>query len=90
MEQLGDVGHVETHLSLFGDRVSFDARQTYHRLRNRSGCTQWYSKVMRLKWKLNSVRLKIVLILTRVRCMACTKRTVGSEMVLDAPDGSPR
>jgi hypothetical protein len=75
MEQLGDVGHVETRLGLFGDSVSVGARQTYHRLRNRSGCTQWNSKVMRLKWKLNSVHLKIVLILTRV---------------LDAPDGSHR
>ena len=44
----------------------------------------------RLKWKLVSVRLEIVLILTQDRCMVCAERTIGSEIVLDAPDGSPR
>ena len=24
------------------------------------------------------------------RCMVCAKRTVGSEIILDAPDGTPR
>ena len=43
-------------------------RQTYHRLRNRFGHTKWYYKVMRLKWKLNSVCLEIVLIFTQDRC----------------------
>jgi hypothetical protein len=48
MELLGDVGHVESHLFLFGDYVSLGARlvqglrQTYHRLRNRFGYTRWY------------------------------------------------
>ena len=31
----------------------------------------------------------IVLILTQDRCI-CVKRTIGSEIVLDAPDGTPR
>ena len=39
---------------------------------------------MRLKWKLVSVRLEIVLILTEARCIVCTERTRGSEIVLDA------
>ena len=43
-----------------------------------------------LKWKLNLVDLEIVLILTQDRCMVCAKRTIGSENVLDAPDGTPR
>ena len=34
--------------------------------------------------------LDIVLILTQDRCMVCVKRTKGSEIVLDAPDGTPR
>jgi hypothetical protein len=34
--------------------------------------------------------LEIVLILTQDRCTVCTKRTIGSEIVLNAPDGSPR
>jgi hypothetical protein len=45
MELLGDVGHVESHLFLFGDCVSVGARlvqglhQMYHRLRNSFGHT---------------------------------------------------
>jgi hypothetical protein len=44
----------------------------------------------RLKWKLDSFRLDIVLILTLDRCMVCDKRTIGLEIILDAPDGTPR
>jgi hypothetical protein len=36
------------------------------------------------------VYLEIVLTLTQDRCIVCAERTVGSEIVLDAPDGSPR
>ena len=64
--------------------------QTYHRLRNHFGRTQWYFKVTRLKWKLDSVYLEIVLILTQDKCMMCAEYTIGSEIVLDAPDGTPR
>ena len=32
------------------------------------------------------VRLEIVLILTQDPCMVCAERTIGSEIVLDAPD----
>ena len=35
------------------------------------------------------VRLEMVLILTQDRCTVCTERTTGSEIVLDAPDGTP-
>ena len=28
--------------------------------------------------------------LVQDRCMACTKPTIGSEIVLDAPNGTPR
>ena len=34
--------------------------------------------------------LGIVLILTQDRCTVCVKRTKGSEIILDAPDGTPR
>jgi hypothetical protein len=44
---------------------------------------------MRLKWKLISVRLEIVLILTHDRCMICAKCIIGSVIVLVAPDGTP-
>ena len=42
---------------------------------------------MSLKWKLDSVHLVIVLILTQDRCMVCIKRTIGSEIILDARFG---
>ena len=96
MELLCDVGLVEYRFGPFEDIVSVIARevhglrQTYHRLRNRFGHTQWYFKVTSLKWKLDSVYLEIVLILTQDRCMDCVKHTIGSEIVSDAPAGTPR
>jgi hypothetical protein len=44
----------------------------------------------RFKWKLVSVLLEIVLILTQDVCTICAEYTIGSENVLDAPDGTPR
>ena len=46
--------------------------------------------VMGLKWKLNSVYLEIVLILTHDRGTVCSKHTIVTEVVLDTPDGTPR
>jgi hypothetical protein len=34
------------------------------------------------------VCLETVLILTQDRCTVCADRTIGSEIILDAPDGS--
>ena len=50
MELLGDMGHVESCFSLFGECVTS----------------------------------------VQERCTVCVKRTIGSEIVLDAPDGTPR
>ena len=36
------------------------------------------------------VRLEIVLIFMQDRCTICVEHTIGSEIVLDAPDGTPR
>ena len=44
---------------------------------------------MRLKWKLDLVYLEIVLILTQDKCTVYAERTIGSEIDLDAPDGTP-
>ena len=35
------------------------------------------------------VRLERVLVLMEDRCMDCAKRTIGSDIVLDAPYGTP-
>ena len=36
------------------------------------------------------VCLEIVLVSVQDRCTVCTKRTISLEIVLDAPDGTPR
>ena len=95
MELLGDVGHVEAHFVLFGDSVNLSTRwvhclcQMHHRLRNHFGRTRWYSNVTRVKWRLVLVHLKIVLTSKQDRCAVCVKHTIGSEISLDAPDGTP-
>ena len=37
-----------------------------------------------------SVHLENVLVLMEDRCTVCAKRTIGSDIVLDAPDETPR
>jgi hypothetical protein len=39
---------------------------------------------------LDSVDLEIVLNLTQDRGTVCAERSAGSEIILDAPDGTPR
>ena len=34
-----------------------------------------------------SVRSEMVLMLVQDRCMVCAERTIGSEIILNAPDG---
>jgi hypothetical protein len=41
-------------------------------------------------WNLISVRLETVLVSVQDRCTVCAKRTIGSEIILDAPIGTPR
>jgi hypothetical protein len=46
--------------------------------------------MMRLKWKIIYVCLEIVLILMQDGCTVCAERNIGSEIILDAPNGTPR
>jgi hypothetical protein len=39
---------------------------------------------------LDSVHLETVLNLTQDRCTVCAEHPVGSEIILDAPEGTPR
>ena len=41
-------------------------------------------------WNLVLVRLETVLLSVHDRCTVWAKRTIGSEILLDAPDGTPR
>ena len=87
---------MEAHLSLFGDIVNLDERQVHglhqmhYRLRNHFGCIRWYSDVTWVNWILVSVHLEIVLVSTQDRSTVCAECTIGSEISLDAPDGTPR
>ena len=42
----------------------------------------------RLKWKLVSIYLEIVLMLREDRCTVCAEQV--SDIILNAPDGTPR
>ena len=42
--------------------------------------------VTKLNWKLVLAGLEIVLILTQDRYIICAERTIGSKIILDAPD----
>ena len=41
-------------------------------------------------WNLASFRLETVLVSVQDRCVVCARRTIGREIILDAPDGPPR
>ena len=41
-------------------------------------------------WNLIFVHLEIVLVSVQDRFMVCAKRTIGSDIVVDAPNGTPR
>jgi hypothetical protein len=41
-------------------------------------------------WNLVLVYLEMVLVSVQDRCTVCAKHTIGSEILLDAPDGTPR
>jgi hypothetical protein len=46
--------------------------------------------VARLKCKLVSVHLGIVVMLTQNRCTDCAGRTIVSEIILESPNETPR
>jgi hypothetical protein len=41
-------------------------------------------------WKLYSFHLETVLVSEQDRYMVCARHTIGSEIILDAPDGTTR
>jgi len=95
MELLDEVCHMESSFGPFVDIISFSARLVHslrlmhHSLRNHFERTIWYSWVKRLKWKLGSVSLEMVLILMQGRCIVCMEHTICLEINLDGPDGTP-
>jgi hypothetical protein len=43
-----------------------------------------------VKWNHVSIRLETVLVSVQYRWTVCAERTIGSEILLDAPDDTPR
>jgi hypothetical protein len=94
MELLGDVGHVESHLFLFGDSVNVGAILCIVCAKRiigseivldaPDGTPRWRGQAKTHFCPFG------VLILTQDRCTVCVKHTIGSYIVLDAPDGTPR
>ena len=95
MVLLGGEAQLEAHFGPFGDSANFDARsvhglrRTYHRLRNRLHAPdELLGDVGHVES--HSVRLETVFVLVQDRCTVYAEHTIGSEIILDAPDGTPR
>jgi hypothetical protein len=95
MVLLGDEAQVEAGFSPFGDSANLDARyvhglpQRYHRLENHFRHTRQNTWVMWVMWNLISICLETVLVPVQDRCTVCNEHTVGSEIILDAHNGTP-
>jgi hypothetical protein len=82
MELLGDVGHVESHFFTFGYSVSVSA-----------GLVHDLCLMVLLGGEAQAKTHFCpfgVLMLTQDRCTVCVEHTIGSHIVLDATDGTPR
>jgi hypothetical protein len=94
MVLLGDEAQLDARFGLFMDSANLDARlvqglrRMYHRLRNHFGRTRWISYVTLVMWNLVSIHLETVVVSVQDRCSVYPKHR--SEIVLDAPDGTPR
>jgi hypothetical protein len=93
---LGDEAQLEARFGPFGASANLNARQVhglrrkYHRVKNRFGRTRSNSSVMWILRNLILVHLDSGLLSGQDRCMVCAKRTISSEIIVDAPDGTPR
>ena len=41
-----------------------------------------------IRWNLISVRLDTMLVSMQDRCIVCARRTIGSEIIVDTPNGT--
>ena len=92
MELLGDVGHVESHFGPFGDIVSVDAKigALFEPNVPYAKKSFWTHPMVLLGDKAQVVARFVPfgdsVILMQDRCTVCTERTIGSEIILDAPN----
>jgi hypothetical protein len=87
---------VEAQFGTFGHSATLDARlvlglrRMCRRLGNSIAGTQWNSSVTWVMWNHILIYFETVLASAQDRCMVCTERTIGIEIVLDTLDGTPR
>jgi hypothetical protein len=87
---------VEACLSLFGDSANLDAKKYAWFVSNvplaQKSCWTHPMELLGewVMWNLVLVRLETVLVSVQYRCTVCTERTIGLEIILDAPDNTPR
>jgi hypothetical protein len=92
----GDEPQVEACLSSFGDSGNHIARKGARFVSNvpsaRKSCGIHLMELLGewVMWNLISVRLETVLVLVQYWCTVCTECTIGLEIVMDTPDGTPR
>jgi hypothetical protein len=95
MVLLGDEVQLEARFGPFRDSANLDARsvhglrQMLHRLGN---C---FAHPIELLADVGLVEchfgpLQAVLVSAQDRCTVCAKRTIGSKIIFDTPDGNPR
>ena len=65
-------------------------RRMYHRVGNHFGHTWRNCQVTWVTWNLILVYLETVFASVPYRCMVWAEHTIGSEIGLDAADGTPR
>ena len=93
MELLGDVVHVESRFVLFGDSVSIGARQVHglSPLVPQAEKSFWTNPMVLLgdggQVEARFSTFEDVLVLVQDRCTVCAKQ--GSEIISEAPDGTP-
>ena len=103
MVLLGEEAHVESWFCLFGvvlilmqDRCTVCIEHTiclenqFRHTRWIYRCTRWNYQMKCIIWNLASVQLEIVLVSVQDSCMVCAQCTIGSEIVVEVPDGTPR
>jgi hypothetical protein len=87
---------VEACLSPFGDSGNLDARKVRGFVSNvpsaRKSCWTHPMELLGgwVMWNLFLVCLEIVLVPMQYRCTVCAECTISSEIILDAPDDTPR
>jgi hypothetical protein len=90
MVLLGDKAQVEARFDPFRHCANLDSvcAKCAIRLGNYFGHTRWNSLVMWVMWNLASIHLEIVLVSVQDSCIVRVERTIGSEIILDAPYGT--